>query len=36
VFIEELKEDKAMEQHFIEAQTTQMDAREENVVEVEV
>jgi hypothetical protein len=30
VFIEELKEDEAMEQHFVEVQTMQKDAREEN------
>jgi hypothetical protein len=35
MFIEELEEDKAMEQHFVEAQKMQKDAREENVVEVE-
>ncbi len=34
MFIEELKEDEAMEQHFVEVQTMQKDAREENVVEV--
>jgi hypothetical protein len=35
VFIEESKDDKAMEQHFVEAQIVQKDVREENIVEVE-
>jgi hypothetical protein len=36
MFAEELEEYKAMEQHFVEAQTSQMDAREEDIVEAEV
>jgi hypothetical protein len=36
VFIEESKEDKVVEQQFVEAQIMQMDARKENIVEVEV
>ncbi len=32
VCIEELEEDEAKEYHFVEAQTMQKDAREENVV----
>jgi hypothetical protein len=35
VFIEEPKEDKVVEQHFVEAKIVQKDAREDNVVEVE-
>jgi RecB family endonuclease NucS len=33
MFIEESKEDKVVEQHFVEAQTMQKDAREENIIE---
>jgi hypothetical protein len=36
VFIEELEEDKVVEQQFVEAQVEQKDAREENVVEAKV
>jgi hypothetical protein len=36
MFIEESKEDEAMEQHFVEAQTLQTDVGEENIVEAEV
>jgi hypothetical protein len=36
MFIEESKEDEAMEQHFVEAQIAQTDTREENVVEAKV
>jgi hypothetical protein len=36
MFIEESEEDKVVAQHFVEAQAMQKDAREENVVEVEV
>ncbi len=36
MFIEEPKENKAVEQHFVEAHKTQMDVREKNVVEAEV
>jgi hypothetical protein len=36
VFIEELEEDEAMEQHFVEIHTVQIDTRDENIVEVEV
>jgi hypothetical protein len=36
VFIEESEEDKAMEQHFVEEQTTRKDAREENVIEAKI
>jgi hypothetical protein len=32
MFIEESKEDEAKEHHFVDAQTMQKDAREENVV----
>jgi Ser/Thr protein kinase RdoA (MazF antagonist) len=32
VCIEELEEDKAEEQHFVEAQIMHKDAREENIV----
>jgi hypothetical protein len=35
VFIEELEEEKVVEQHFMESQTTQRNPREENIVEVE-
>jgi hypothetical protein len=35
VFIEESKEDKDVEQHFVEAQIVQKDMREDNIVEVE-
>jgi hypothetical protein len=35
VFIEELEEDKAMEQHFVEAQIV-YDIREENFVEAKI
>jgi hypothetical protein len=35
VFIEEVKEDDVMEQHFLEAQTTWNNVREEKVVEAE-
>jgi hypothetical protein len=35
VFIEESEEDKVEEQHFVEAQTMQKDAKEDNIVEVE-
>jgi hypothetical protein len=33
VFIEDSEEDKVVEQHFMEAQITQKDAREDNIVE---
>jgi hypothetical protein len=33
MFIEELKEDKVMEHHFVEAQTLQKGVRGENIVE---
>jgi hypothetical protein len=36
VFIEELEENKAMDQHFVEAQIVQTNVVEENVVEAEV
>ncbi len=36
MFIEELKENKVVDQHFVEEQTAQKDTGEENVVEVEV
>jgi hypothetical protein len=36
VFIEESKENEAVERHFVEAQIAQKDTREENVVEMEV
>jgi hypothetical protein len=36
VFIEESKEDEVVEQQFVEAQTTQTNIGEENVIEVEV
>ncbi len=36
MFIEESKENKVVEQQFVEAQIVQMNARKENVVEVEV
>jgi hypothetical protein len=36
VFIKESEEDEDVEQHFVETQTSQIDAGEENVVEVEV
>jgi hypothetical protein len=36
MFIEELKENKVVEQHFVEAWTTHKDAREENIIEAEV
>jgi hypothetical protein len=36
VFIEESKEDEDVEQHFVEAQTLQTDAGEENIVEAKV
>jgi hypothetical protein len=36
VFIEESEEDKAMEQQFVEAQIVHIDAREENIVTVEI
>ncbi len=36
VFIEELEEDKIMEQQFVEAHATQTYTREENVIKVEV
>jgi hypothetical protein len=36
VFIEESEEDETVEQHFVEAQTMQMDEGEENIIEVEV
>jgi hypothetical protein len=35
VFIEDSKEKKVVEQHFVEAQMVQKDAREENVVVME-
>jgi hypothetical protein len=35
VFIEELEEDEAVEQHFVEEQTTEKDTREENIIKVE-
>jgi hypothetical protein len=35
VCIEELEENKAEEQHFVEAQIMYKDAREENVVSIE-
>ncbi len=35
MFIEESKKDEVVEQHFVEAQMVQKDAREENVVMVE-
>jgi len=35
VFIENSKENKVVEQHFVEAQMVQKDAREENVVVME-
>jgi hypothetical protein len=35
MFIEESKKDEAVEQHFVEAQTVQKDAREKNVIMVE-
>jgi hypothetical protein len=35
MFIKESEEDKTMEQHFVEVQTVQKDAREENVVIME-
>jgi hypothetical protein len=35
VFIEDSKENKVVEQHFVEAQMVQKDAREENVVVME-
>jgi len=36
MFIEELKEDKVAEQHFVEAWTTHKDVGEDNIIEVEV
>ncbi len=36
VFIEKLEEDEVVEQHFVEEQTMQTDAREDNVVEAKV
>jgi len=36
MFIEELEEDEVVEQHFVETQIVQTDAREENIVEAEV
>jgi hypothetical protein len=36
VLNEELKEDEAVEQQFVEAQAMQTDIREENVIEVEM
>jgi hypothetical protein len=36
LFIEESKEDKVVEWHFVEAQIAQIDAGEENVVEAKV
>jgi hypothetical protein len=35
VFIEELEEDEVVEQHFVELQMVQKDAREENIVVLE-
>ncbi len=35
MFIEESKKDEVVEQHFVEAQTVQKDAREKNVIMVE-
>jgi hypothetical protein len=35
VFIEESKDDKAVEQHFVATQTMEKDTREENIIEVE-
>jgi len=34
VFIKESKDDKAMEQHFVDAQIMEKDTREENIIEV--
>jgi hypothetical protein len=36
VFIKKSKEDEVVEQHFVEAQTTQKDTGEENVIEMEI
>jgi hypothetical protein len=36
MFIEKLKENKAMEQHFVEAQIAQTNVGEENIVDVKV
>jgi hypothetical protein len=36
MFTEESEEDKVVEQHFVEAQTTHKDTWEENIVEAEV
>jgi hypothetical protein len=35
VFIEELEDDEAMEQHFVEEQRMEKDIREEIIIEVE-
>jgi len=35
VFIEESKDDEAVEQHFVATQTMEKDTREENIIEVE-